>query len=329
MASLPVAVSVTLRAPDRAAPSSTEAVVMSSTMLMAAPAPTPTLLESLSLALALAVLLTADPAVRVRSPPLRLSPNEGAVVLTSALVSMSAMVSASEPATATLPPPAPAVDSVSSVSMPSPPPVVRMTALSVRPSAETWVPTPVVAALVILTRLMATAAPMLAVFALVPLPLALTVESASSEVFMAAAPDVLRLTPSATVASALAVMIAIAAAAATVTVVPPFSPLFAFGVLEEPESLPAALFDVLLPSASWLSALVLTSLPVSSVAVSLELDFSLLPAELALASVSLPEWPSAASVTSPPAVRLRLSWEAAMWLATRSAIEMPMPALPP
>jgi hypothetical protein len=53
------------------------------------------------------------------------------------------------------------------------------------------------------------------------------------------------------------------------------------------------------------------------------------PAALAVASVSFEEEPSAAKLTSPPAVRFRPRVEKTEWLASRSASERPMPALPP
>ncbi len=114
-------------------------------------------------------------------------------------------------------------------------------------------------------------------------------------------------------ASAFAVTMAMAAAAATVTVVPPFSPLFALGVLDEPESLLSADFDVSLPSFRLSSALPLTSLLELSVEVSPESFFPGAPAELAFDSVSLTDAPSAAKLTAPPApARLRLSCELTM-----------------
>src|SRR5258708_7050923 len=155
------------------------------------------------------------------------------------------------------------------------------------------------------TRLIAAATPMLAVLALVALPLAMTFESASSDVVRLTAPAVVTEMPSASVASALAVRIAMAAAAATVTVVPPFSPLFAFGVLDEPESLPLAAVDWALP---------LVSLFELSVEVSPESFFPGAPTSLELDSVSLIDAPSAAKLSAPPGLptKLRFSCDETM-----------------
>ncbi len=173
---------------------------------------------------------------------------------------------------------------------------------------------PVVAWLVTLTRLIAAATPMLAVLALVALPLAMTFESASSDVVRLTAPAVVTEMPSASVARALAVRIAMAAAAATVTVVPPFSPLFAFGVLDEPESLPLAAVDWSLPTFRLSSALALVSLFELSVEVSPESFFPGAPTSLELDSVSLIDAPSAAKLSAPPGLptKLRFSCDETM-----------------
>src|SRR5579864_7339463 len=135
---------------------------------------------------------------------------------------------------------------------------------------------PVLASLVTLTRLMAAAAPMLATppllfFGDVAVPLAMTLESTSSEVLRVSKPLLVIEILSAGVASDFAVRMAIAAAAATVTFVPPPSPLFASGVLLAPESVPLGLSllvveseDVVLPrprlaSAFWFRSLLLLS----------------------------------------------------------------------
>ncbi len=112
-----VAVRVTFLALLTSAPSSIAAVVTSRTMLIAAPAPMPTVLASLSLAIAFAVVSTEEVADCETSPAIV----SWAVPVEriSALVSKSAIVSASEPAMPTLPAPPPAVASVSSVLLPS------------------------------------------------------------------------------------------------------------------------------------------------------------------------------------------------------------------
>ena len=138
------------------------------------------------------------------------------------------------------------------------------------------------------------------------------------------------VTPSAIFAIDLAVISAIHAAAATVTFVPPFSPLFASGVPVEPEPVPAEFCERVLPWPRFASALSLTvgcAEPSPSVA-PLPL-FSFAPAELAAASVTFADEPSAVKLTLPPAVRSRSSCESTRWLTTASASESPMPALPP
>ena len=298
------------------APKSIEAVVVSLTMLIATPAPTPTLVESVSFTIAFAVLDTLDVAESERSPPLSSSGGGPRLAFdrTNAPVLMSAIVRANAPATATLPPPAPAVASVSSVCLPSP--ELRMAAFNPRPFDLRRTSMPTVAEFVILTRLIATAAPMFAVFALVALPFALTVESASSDELRFSAlptpPPVVTMRPPARAVMAMTVTMAMAAAAATVTVVPPFSPLFASGVVVEPEFLPLDALDVSLPTFRLSSAFLLTVLPLLSVSSAPEPDFSAAPAELAVASVSFDEEPSARKLTSPAAVRLRSSWESTL-----------------
>ena len=323
------ALRVTLLAPVTTAPASIEAVVLSWTTLIAAPAPIPTVPASLSFAIALAVLSTDEVADRVRSLPDRLSAPTP-VLWIWALVPMSAMVSAREPANPNLPLPAPAVASVSRLCLPSLPPELFIAAIRLRPGADTVVPTPVLAWLVTLTRLIATAAPMLALLASVALPDAMTLESVSSEELRLTDPVAVTETPSASVASARAVTIPMATAAATVTLLPPPSPVLASGVFEEPESLPLALVEVSLPSFNWSSDFLFTSLLDESVSPGADVFLPSAPAELALASVSLADEPSAAKLTVPPVwVRLRFSCDWTMWLATSIATEMPMPALPP
>ena len=254
-----VALSVTLVAPEITALLSMRAVVASLTLLIAAPAPMPTVPASVSFAMAFAVLETDEVAVRERLP-VRASPGGPRVEFgpISAFVSTSASVSASEPAMPNLPLPAPAVDSVSKVFFPSEPPVVALgiTALSARPLESITLLAPIVARFWILTRLIATAAPMLAELPPVALPFPFAVESASSVVPKLAAPVGAESVsgPSGMPEIACAVMIAIPAAAATVTLVPPPSPLFAAGVLLEPEPLPLLDIDVSFPSARFLSA---------------------------------------------------------------------------
>ena len=79
---------------------------------------------------------------------------------------------------------------------------------------------------------------------------------------------------------------------------------------------------MLLASARFLSALSLTLPPVLS-------SLPLAPFELAVASLSVAEEPSAVKLTAPVAARLRSSCESTRWFATVSASERPMPALPP
>src|SRR5262249_4574484 len=92
-------------------PESIEAVVRSLTMLIETPAPMPTVVASSSLALARAVLSTEAVEERVRGDPFRESPG-GPGGMIWVLVVKSAIVSASEPAIPTLPPPPPDVAAV-------------------------------------------------------------------------------------------------------------------------------------------------------------------------------------------------------------------------
>jgi hypothetical protein len=246
-----------------------------------------------------------------------------------ALVLTSAISRASEPAIATLPPPAPAVESVTNECLPSEPPEFRITAASSSPLDAIRVSSPTVASFVTLTRLIATAAPMLAVVAFVALPSALAVESVSAEVLNFAEPVVVRFRSSASLAIDFEVMIAIAAAAATVTVVPPFSPLFASGVEDEPELWPPLFVDALLPVPRFSFAFWFVLWPELSVSSSPEPDLPSAPAELAIACVSFEDEPSAVKLTLPPAVRFRFSCESTRWLETARPSERPMPALAP
>jgi hypothetical protein len=124
---------------------------------------------------------------------------------------------------------------------------------------------------------------------------------------------------------------AIATAAATVTFVPPFSPLFACGVLDLLEPLPPAPLAVASPVARFASAFSFTVdfVGESSPDSGFESFFSFAPAELAFASVTFAEEPSALNETLPVAVRFRSSCESTRCSADTSASERPMPALPP
>ena len=338
IASVAVAVSETfaglVESLENTAPESTWAVVVSLTMLMATPAPTPTVPAPSSLAIALAVLATLEVADSVRSPPLSWSPGgpRPAFDMTNALVVMSAIVSASEPAMPTFPPPAPEVASVSRVCVPSLPPELRMAATSDSPFERTSTSVPTIAWFMTVTRLIATAAPMFAVFALVALALAFAFESVSEDEprLSPPAPPVLttRRTP-AIVASAVVVTIAMATAAATVTFVPPlppFSPVLASGVFL-PVVLP--LESLVVATSRFLSAFSLTSLSEVSFEPGFVSFFSSAPAELACASVSFDDEPSARKLTGPFAVRDRPSVDSTSWFAIKSASDMPIPALPP
>ena len=201
-----------------------------------------------------------------------------------------------------------------------------MAAVSVSPCVEIRSLVPVLALFVIFTRLIAAAAPMLAIEFLsslgtVALPLAMTFESTSSEVLSVSNPLLLIVRPSAGVAMALAVRMAMAAAAATVSLVPPSSPLFVSGVFVAPESVPLGLevdlvesFDALLPRPRLLSAFWFRSVPVASldaaepsVSFALEPVFPAAPASLAVDSVSFADAPSAVKLAAVLAARLRWS----------------------
>ena len=162
---------------------------MSLTMLMATPAPTPTVPASLSLAIALAVLATLEVADSVRSWPLSWSPGGprpafDMTICTGRDVGDRERERAGDAdlaaagARSRL-----GVERVLAVAAAR----LRMAAVSASPCEWMRTSVPTTAVFVILTRLIATAAPMFAVFALVALPFALTVESTSS--------DELRLTP--------------------------------------------------------------------------------------------------------------------------------------
>ena len=125
----------------------------------------PTVPDSSVFAFAFVVLTTTDAAESVRSFNSGCGPGgpRPALEWISAFVLTSAISSASEPAIATLPPPAPAVESVTKVCLPSAPPAFRIAAASSRPLDETSASVPTVASFVTFTRLIATAAPMFAV----------------------------------------------------------------------------------------------------------------------------------------------------------------------
>ena len=131
-------------------------------------------------------------------------------------------------------------------------------------------------------------------------------------------------------ASAEVVTIAMATAAATVTVVPPlppFSPLFAFGVF--------------LPAVLPLESLVFADVQVRvGLAVHVLVRgvgrpwrssfFSSAPAELACASVSFEDEPSAREAHGPVrASGSGCSVDSTSWFAIRRASDRPIPALPP
>ena len=321
-----VALRVTFFAPVSAAPSSMDAVVVSKTMLRAAPAPIPTVPASLSFAIALSVLETDEAADRVTSLEFMFGGARAPFDLSSAFVVTLAMVSANEPAMPTLPLPAPEVASASKLCFVSPA-LLRIAAARVRPCELTVASVPTTAAFVTVASVMATAAPMFSELASTAEPLPFAVPSVFAEVERVTRPPLVTVRPSAIWASDCEVIIVIAAAAATSTELPPLpllsSPLFAAGVFVFPESLPLAPEDVLLASERFESALPFTSLPeVSS-------PLPLAPFALAVASLSVDEEPSAVKLTAPVAARFRSSCESTRWFATVSASERPMPALPP
>ena len=126
-------------------------------------------------------------------------------------------------------------------------------------------------------------------------------------------------------------MIPIAAAAATVTVVPPFSPLEASGVVDEPELWPP--FD---RRGVVAGAEVRRSPSRSCSGRSCPCPrrrcpiLPSAPAELAAACVSFDEEPSAVKLTLPPAVRFALQLRVDEVVRRRRApSERPMPALAP
>ena len=322
-----VALRVTFFAPVSAAPSSMDAVVVSKTMLRAAPAPIPTVPASLSFAIALSVLETDEAADRVTSLEFMFGGARAPFDLISAFVVTSAMVSANEPAMPTLPLPAPEVASASKLCFVSPA-LLRIAAARVSPCELTVASVPTTAAFVTVASTIATAAPMFRELASTAEPLPFAVPSVFAEVESVTRPPLVTVRPSAIWASDCEVIIVIAAAAATSTEVPPLpllsSPLFAAGVFVFPESLPLA------PERRAVGVReVRVGLAVHVLAARCRRPLPFAPFELAVASLSVDEEPSAVKLTAPVAVRLRSSCESTRWFATVSASERPMPALPP
>ena len=296
---VPVAVRVTLLAPVSEAPAAMLAVVTSSTMRTAAPAPMPTFVEPSLVALDVALLFTVEVALTVTSPPFAF---RGPARI-SAVVTTSRTTRANAPATDTLPAPAPAVALLLTV-WASSTPTARILAVIDMPVALTTEPASRAASLVIRTRLMATAAPIPTEPSPTALPSASAFESVLALLARDVAPPLETDTPAPIDARDTVVSRTIETAAATVTVVPPPSPDSAAGVAVEPEPLAPLPAALLLPCASWSSALVLTSLPVESLSLAPALPSA--PTALALAFVLVVDVPRAASVTAPPAVTSRV-----------------------
>ena len=316
-----VASTVTLRPPVSAAPSSTSArVTVGTRMLSATDAPTPTLDEPPSaLEVAFATSFSVWVARNVRSPVESVT---FAVEGMKASVWTTTMLRARAPATPTssaLLDPAMAIALIVCVLSA---PTAVMVASTSRPVAVTVDP-PVVARLVMWTRLTTTPAPMPALPSITASPLALPRTSVLAEDFKVSAPvSHVTVTPSARKAREVVSTIAMATAPARLRLAPPSSLVAALGVELAPVVEPVLLVCVDLAWSSCWSPLPLTSLPPPEVPSSF---FSPLP--LAAASVVVADEPAAVKLIGPSACRLRLLPASTTSVTTPRASEIPMPTL--
>ena len=283
---------------------------MSVTRLIATEAPSPNDVPEIAPGVAFAADSLLEAAMSETSPAVETEP----VLLIAAVVARFTMSSASEPATPTLPPPAPDFASASKLCF-SPAPFTPAPSVTPVPLALPATD----ASFVTFARVIPTAAPTFAVPPLVADPSAFDVASVFAAELSESAPPALTAVPIAVVAVVELSTIVTATAAATETPPPEVD---ADGVEVEPDPEPpwAEERALALPR----SPLTVSSTPVPGAPAD---EAPGAPFALAVASLSLDEEPIAWNEIAPAAVTLRCVDASTVWFETVTATTAPTAAV--